>query len=96
MAVVLQPWGLVAAGGATALNADLSEVRTWLTLLLYGLLASSSVLLIELYAAFRPERADAALQALFRTITVHQDLAVAVLSLAVGLWLTVRSIFELT
>ncbi|MEU8618752.1 GAP family protein [Streptomyces sp. NPDC048623] len=96
MAVLLQPWGMVAAGALTVMNADLSHVLTWLTLAFYCLLASSTLLAMELYVTFRPARADARLQDLMRTITTHQDQAVVVLSLVVGLWLTSRSIYELS
>ncbi|WP_282696562.1 GAP family protein [Streptomyces sp. CC208A] len=96
MAVLLQPWGLVAAGAATVVNADLSHAATWLTLVLYCLLASSTLLAMELYATFRPARATAELQSLLRTITTHQDQAVVLLSLGLGLWLTARSLYELT
>ncbi|MFI9769570.1 GAP family protein [Streptomyces sp. NPDC052415] len=95
MALLLQPWGLVAAGGATVVNADLSHALTWLTLLLYCLLATSTLLAVELYATFRPARAGARLQVLLSTITSHQDQAVVFLSLALGWWLTGRSIAEL-
>ncbi|MFF9853455.1 GAP family protein [Streptomyces litmocidini] len=96
MGVLLQPWGLVAAGAATVMNADLSHVVTWLTLLLYCLLSTSTFLAMELYATFRPARAGARLQALLHGITTHQDQAVVVLSLAVGFWLTGKSLYELT
>ncbi|WP_327255817.1 GAP family protein [Streptomyces sp. NBC_01244] len=96
MAVLLQPWGLVAAGCAIVMNADLSHTVTWLTLMLYCLLATSSLLAMESYAKFRPARAEARLQALLHAITSHQDQAVVVLSLAVGFWLAGRSLYELT
>ncbi|MEV6329184.1 GAP family protein [Streptomyces sp. NPDC051909] len=96
MAVLLQPWGMVAAGAATVVNADLSQGLTWLTLMFYCLLSTSTLLAMELYATFRPARANARLQELMRAITTHQDQAVVVLSLALGFWLTGRAIFELT
>lgn len=96
MAALLQPWGLVAAGGATVVNADLSHAVTWLALVLYCLLATSTLLAVELYATFHPARAGAGLQSLLHTITSHQDQAVVVLSLGLGAWLAGRSIFELT
>ncbi|MFE6358511.1 hypothetical protein ACFVP3_00635 [Streptomyces sp. NPDC057806] len=47
------------------------------------------------YATFRPARAGAKLQVLLDTITRHQDQAAVLLSLALGCWLTGRSIAEL-
>ncbi|MFI7006645.1 hypothetical protein [Streptomyces sp. NPDC050145] len=51
---------------------------------------------MELYATFRPARAQARLRALMRAITTHQDQAIVVLSLTVGFWLVGRSLYELT
>ncbi|MEV4946949.1 GAP family protein [Streptomyces sp. NPDC053755] len=95
MAVLLQPWGLVAVGATTVMKADLSHPATWLTLMLYVLLASSSLLAMELYAAFRPAHATARLQSLMRTITGHQDQALVVLCLGAGLWVVGRTLYEL-
>ncbi|WP_137991018.1 GAP family protein [Streptomyces vilmorinianum] len=95
MAVLLQPWGLVAAGATTVMNANLSHALTWLTLVLYCLLATATLLAMELYATFRPARAGARLQTMLTWITSHEDQAVVLLSLALGFWLVGRSIYEL-
>ncbi len=95
LAVLLQPWGLVAAGAATVMKADLSHATTWLALMVFCLLASSALLAMELYATFRPGRAQARLIAFRRWMTEHQDQAIVSLSLIVGLWMVGRSIYEL-
>ncbi|MGI5402326.1 GAP family protein [Streptomyces sp. CA-135486] len=95
LAVLLQPWGLVAAGAATVMKADLSHAASWLTLMLYCLLATSSLLAMELYATFRPVAARAKLASLRTWMTDHQDQAVVTLSLVMGFWLAGRSIYQL-
>ncbi|GAA1541827.1 hypothetical protein GCM10009730_58630 [Streptomyces albidochromogenes] len=95
MGVLIQPWALVAAGASTVMQADLSRAASWLTLMLYCLLATATLLTMELYATFRPARAAARLQALFSWMTSHQDQAVVMVSLFLGFWLAGRSIYEL-
>lgn len=95
LAVLLQPWGLVAAGAATVMKADLSHAASWLAMMLYCLLATSSLLVMELYATFRPRAATARLQSLRTWMTDHQEQAVVTLSLLVGFWLAGRSISQL-
>ncbi len=92
---LLQPWAMVAAGALTAVQADLSSVAAYLTLMGYCLLATSSLLAMELYATFRPADAAAELGRLRRWIDGHQDQAIVSLSLLLGLWLVGKSIFEL-
>ncbi|MFE1229987.1 GAP family protein [Streptomyces sp. NPDC058745] len=95
MAVLLQPWGLVAAGAATVMGANLSHAITWLVLVLYCVLATASLLAMELYATFKPARAETRLQSLLTWITGHQDQAVVILSLGLGFWLAGKSIYQL-
>ena len=54
LGVFLQPWTLVAAGVATIVQAKLSTAGDYLTLVFFCLLATSSFLVMELYAASRP------------------------------------------
>jgi len=93
--VLLQPWAMVAAGGATVVDAHVSSLASYLALMAYVLLASSSLLAMELYATFRPAAAKARLTGLRSWIERHQDQAVVSLSLALGLWLVGRSIYAL-
>ncbi|MYS80676.1 GAP family protein [Embleya scabrispora] len=95
LAVLLQPWALVAAGGATVVNADLSSAATFVALMTYFLLATSSLLVMELYATFAPAKAAARLTRLRLAIDEHQDQAIVVLSLLIGLWLVASSTYEL-
>jgi hypothetical protein len=93
LGVFLQPWSLVAAGAATVVQAKLSTAGDWLTLVLFCLLATSSFLAMELYAAFAPEEAGARLEQTRKWIDTHTDQAIVVFSLVVGLWLLGNSIY---
>ncbi|MFE0652539.1 GAP family protein [Streptomyces sp. NPDC059534] len=95
LAWVLQPWALVGAGAATALDADLSTVTDWLTLTGYCLLASLSLIVMETYALRAPADANARLNALRNWLAQHQEQLIVTLALIVGLWLTARSTYEL-
>ncbi|WP_189191954.1 GAP family protein [Streptomyces albiflavescens] len=96
LALFLQPWGLVAAGAATVVQADLSHAASYAALLGYCLLATSSLLTMEIYATFAPGPARARLGRLRTWLESHQDQAVVSLSLLLGLWLVGRSIYQLT
>jgi hypothetical protein len=89
----LQPWTLVAAGAATVVQAKLSTAGDWLALVFFCLLATSTFLVMELYAAFAPAEAAARLEQTQKWIDTHQDQAIVVGSLAVGAWLLGKSIY---
>jgi hypothetical protein len=95
LAWLLQPWALVGAGAATALDAHLSTLTDWLVLAGYCLLATLSLVVMEVYAVWKPASADARLNALRSWLEQHQEQLVVTLSLLIGLWLTARSIYEL-
>jgi threonine/homoserine/homoserine lactone efflux protein len=93
LAPTLQPWVLIGAGAATVVEAKLSSWESFLALFLYCVIASSSYLAMELYAALRPERSQALL-ARFRTwIDTHTDQGIIVGSLLIGFWLIGNSIY---
>ncbi|MFJ3913640.1 GAP family protein [Streptomyces vinaceus] len=95
LAWLLQPWALVGAGAATAVDADLSTSTDWLALTGYCLLATLSLIAMEIYALRAPGAADARLNALRSWLEQHQEKLIVTLSLLAGLWLTARSIYEL-
>lgn len=95
LGVILQPWALAAVGAATVVQADLSSVASYAALTGYCLLATSSLLVMELYATFRPEAAGERLGLLRTWISGHQDQAIVSLSLAIGLWLVGESIYQI-
>jgi hypothetical protein len=93
LGIFLQPWTLVAAGAATVVQAKLSTAGDWLTLVLFCLLATSSFLVMELYAAFAPEAAGARLGQVQQWINTHTDQAIVVGALLVGAWLLGDSLY---
>ncbi|MFB7233794.1 MULTISPECIES: GAP family protein [unclassified Streptomyces] len=95
LAWLLQPWALVGVGAATAVDADLSTLNDWLALSAYCLLATLSLVVMEMYAVRAPEAATARLNALRSWLEQHQQQLIVGLSLAVGLWVTARSVYEL-
>ncbi|MFJ3174252.1 GAP family protein [Streptomyces roseus] len=95
LAWLLQPWALVGAGAATAIDADLSTPTDWLALTGYCLLATLSLIVMETYALRAPAAADARLNALRSWLERHQEQLIVRLSLLAGLWLTARSIYAL-
>jgi threonine/homoserine/homoserine lactone efflux protein len=95
LAAFLQPWVLVAAGAATVTQAKLSTAGDYLTLMLFCVLATSSFLYQELYAAFAPAAARARLDRLRTWLDTHEDQVIIVISLLLGSWLAGKSIYLL-
>ncbi|MGW4164735.1 GAP family protein [Streptomyces sp. NPDC004788] len=93
---LLQPWGLVAAGATTVVSADLSRTSSYVALVAYCVLATSSLLAMELYAVFAPDSARLRLGQLRTWFQAHQNQALVGVSLVVGLLLVARSIHQLT
>ncbi|MFB7177918.1 GAP family protein [Streptomyces sp. NPDC056257] len=96
LAVLLQPWGMVAAAAATVVQADLSHGQSFLALMGFCLLATSTLLAMELYMVFSPEKAQRALLGLRAWLERHKDQAIVVVCLLLGLWLVGRSLYQLT
>lgn len=95
LAAFLQPWALVAAAAATVTQAKLSNAGGYLTLMLFCVLATSSFLYLELYAAFRPAAAGVRLEALRTWLDTHRDQVIIGISLLLGFWLAGKSIYLL-
>ncbi|AZQ38923.1 GAP family protein [Streptomyces cyaneochromogenes] len=95
LAVLLQPWGLVAAGGVTVVAADASHLTTWLVLLAFCVLATASLLAAELYVVLKPAPARRRLLGLRSWMGDHAQQAIVFGSITVGLWLTGRSVYGL-
>ncbi|MFD9376458.1 GAP family protein [Streptomyces sp. NPDC059999] len=95
LAWLFQPWALVGAGAATVVAADLSSLTDWLVLTGYCLLATLSLVAMEMYKVWAPAAAEARLNGLRTWTERHQDQLIVMLSLLVGLLLTARSVYEL-
>jgi Sap, sulfolipid-1-addressing protein len=95
LGVFLQPWSLVAAGAATIVQASLSTAGDWLALVGFCLLATSSFLVMEIYAAFWPQAAAVRFGQVQQWIETHTDQAIVLGALVVGAWLLGDSIYLL-
>jgi len=93
LAPLTQPWGLVAAGVATIMEAKLSSWQTYIGLFLFCLVATAIYLVIELYATFRPVKCQALLNSTRAWIDSHTDQVIIVVSLVLGFWLVGKSIY---
>lgn len=90
-----QPWGLVAAGVATIVQAKLASWESYIALFLFCIVATSSYLAMEIYAGIRPELAKAFLDRLRNWIDTHTDQAIIIVSLVLGFWLVGKSIYSI-
>jgi threonine/homoserine/homoserine lactone efflux protein len=95
LAAFLQPWTLVAAGAATIVEAQLDTVGSYLVLILYCLLATSSFLYLELAAVFAPAKSEPQLERMRKWLDSHQDQVLIAVFLLLGLWLAGKSIYLL-
>ncbi|MFD3336656.1 GAP family protein [Streptomyces sp. NPDC058700] len=93
LAVLLQPWGMVGAAAATIVQADLSRGTSFAALAFFCLLATSTLLAMELYVVLSPERARRTLLGLRERLLRHKEPAVVLLCLLLGLWLVGRSLW---
>jgi hypothetical protein len=92
---LVQPWGLVAAGAATVMEAKLSSAENSIVLMLFCLGSTGVYLVMEIYAGFRPERAQTILRNVRTWIDTHTDQVIIIVSLGLGLWLLGKSIYTL-
>jgi threonine/homoserine/homoserine lactone efflux protein len=95
LAAFLQPWTLVAAAAATVAQAKLDTAGSYLVLVLFCLLATSSFLYLELYATFAPATARPRLERMRAWLDSHQDQVLIAICLLLGFWLAGKSIYLL-
>ena len=88
-----QPWGLIAAGVTVIVEAKLSSWEDYLTLALFSVIATSSILAMEIYAGFRPRPAQDFLARSRLWIAAHTDQVIIIVSLVLGFWLVATSIY---
>ena len=93
LAPLTQPWGMIAAGAATVVQAKLSSAADFLALVYFCLLATASYLVMEIYATIRPDQTQAFLARLRTWIDSHTDQLIIWVSLVVGLWLIGKSTY---
>jgi hypothetical protein len=85
------PWTLVAAAAVTAAAARLSSVGDYLALASFCLLATSSFIVLELYAVRAPA-AGTQLAALRNWLEMHGNEVIIIVCLVLGVWLAGQSI----
>jgi len=88
-----QPWALVAAGVTVIVEAKLSSWQDYLTLILFCVIATSSILIMEIYAGFWPQPAQRFLARLRDWLDTHTDQVIIIVSLVLGFWLVGNSIY---
>jgi len=93
LAPTLQPWGLIAAGAATVMEAKLSSWETYLALAGFCVLGSASYLAMEIYAVVRPGQSQALLTKFRTWIDTHTDQVIIIGSLILGFWLIANGIY---
>jgi hypothetical protein len=71
------------------------SAETYISLFLFCLIATSSVLVIEIHAVFRPERSHALLARIKTWIDTHTDQAIIIVSVLLGIWLIGKSSYLL-
>jgi Sap, sulfolipid-1-addressing protein len=91
IAAIMQPWTLVAAAAVTAAQARLSSAGDYLALASFCLLATSSFIVLELYAVFAPA-ASTQLAALRNWLDRRENELIIIVCLVLGAWLTGQSI----
>src|SRR4029077_17110752 len=91
LAPVLQPWGLIAAGADTVVEAKLSSVESYLALIFFCVLASASYLALQIHPDIKP---DQALLIRFRSwIDSNTDQVIIIGSFILGFWLIANSMY---
>jgi threonine/homoserine/homoserine lactone efflux protein len=95
VAALVQPWPLAAAAAVVVAEAKLSSADTYLWFCLFCLIATSSVLAIEVHAVLRPEQSRALLARLKSWIGIHADQVIIIVAVSLGLWLIGKSSYLL-
>jgi threonine/homoserine/homoserine lactone efflux protein len=95
LAPLTQPWGLVAAGVATIVEAKLGTWESYLVIFVFCLIATGTYLVMEIYAAIRPAQTRDFLTRLRQWIETHTDQVIIWVSLVAGLWLIGKSVYLL-
>ncbi len=93
LGLLLQPWGLVAAGAADIATMQVSSFASYALLVGFCLLSTSTLLAMEGYAIWSPEASRRRLSNLKDWMSDHRDQAVIGLSLIVGTWLVGQSVY---
>ena len=88
-----RPLFWIAAGVAVITEAKLTSWESYIALFLFCLVATAVYIALELYAGFRPDRAQEFLASIRSWIDGHKDQVIIVVSLVLGFWLVGKSIY---
>lgn len=91
VAVLVQPWVLVAAGAATVAQMNTSSVASVILLVGFCLLCSASFLAMEIHVVRSPDVASRRLERLRSWLDTHRDHVIVILCLVIGFWLVGNS-----
>jgi hypothetical protein len=95
LAILVQPWGLIAAGAAVITGAELDSWRSTLAFAYYLVLSVGTYLAVEFYALARPERTQELIVSVRMWIAGHTGQMIIMISVVLGIWLVVDSIYLL-
>jgi hypothetical protein len=95
LAFLLQPWGLTAAGAATAIEANLSRAASVAGLVVFFVLSTASYAAMQVYVLRSPVAAGARLAGLNSWIIRNTDHVIVIVSAAIGAWLVGHSAYQL-
>jgi hypothetical protein len=95
IAPLLQPWAMIAAGGATVAQADLAAPATIAVLAAFCVLGTISYATMQIGASLRPQATRTRLEALNQWLDDHRDSALIALYVVVGLWLVGKGVYLL-
>jgi hypothetical protein len=93
IAPLVQPWGLIAAGAATVVQAKVTSFESFMSLFFFCVIASGSYIALELYAGFRPDQSQAFMAQIRKWIDTHTDQVIIIGALALGFWLIGNSLY---
>jgi len=95
LAPTLQPWVLIGLGAATVVEAKVSSWQSFLALVLYCVLASSSYLAMEIYAVVRPDESKTLLAGCRTWVDAHIEQVIIAGCLIIGFWFIGNSLYLL-
>jgi len=95
LGVLLQPWGLVAAGGLKISQAHLGGATKVLDYILFGVLCTASILVMEGFALSAPEKAHDRLGRVRSWLDRHRNGTITGLLVIVGVWLMFQGAYGL-
>jgi hypothetical protein len=94
LAPLTQPWGLVAAGVAVIVEAKIGSWQSYVALVAFCLVATAIYLALEVLVLRRPAQARAFLGGIRSWMDSHTDYIIIIVSLALGLWLIGKGLYQ--